>query len=317
MRRRRGTEILARGALWSGLVVVGASAATGQDLPVSVTPSANSPSQVQVTTSVGGGATALVERRNLSSSIAWRTYHKMGWESLRAGDTTMAKTLFESGLKEAQRVGQDDRRVAASYNDLGWVFLQMGRPDDAEPLVRWALNTRVALLGAVHPEVGDSLTLLAKVETARKNYEEAEKAARSAVTIYFHSSTGETDRFPPYSLDILGEVVEARGDLVQAQALYQRALDIRNKSLGITYFDPGISEEDVAVSYRRLGGLLRRQGNTEGADAMDQRAELIESALRAGQGLGAPAGGGLNDPAGDPAAPGAAAPAPGVGNFGP
>jgi tetratricopeptide (TPR) repeat protein len=328
MRRRRGTEILARGAFLSALVGGVSAPVTAQDMPITIAPAPNNPSQVVVSTTAGGGASARIERRNLASTISWRTFHKIGWEALRANKIDEARKLFQAGIKEAERLGPNDPHLAMSYNDVAWTFFQEGRADDAEPLVRWALNTRIALLGAIHPEVGDSLILLAKVEIARKNYDEAEKAARAATTIYFHSNTGLTDRHPPFALDVLGEVAEARGELVQAHALYQRAFDIRQQALGFVLDDPYITERDLAISMRRLGGILRKQGQADQADELEQQAKIYDQqALDATMGLGAGGGlggagggpdeGGMNDEnVGGPFGVGGARP-PGAGQFGP
>jgi tetratricopeptide (TPR) repeat protein len=250
---------------------------------------------------------AVVPRRDTARSIAWRTFHQSGWDALKARRYDLAETLFRAGLKEAESYGPADPYMASSYTDLGWIFLLKDRPEDAEPLARWALQSRESLFGPFDPRVGDNLVLLAKIATARKQFDDAERLARRAITIYFKSNFGLDDRHPPYALDVLGEVFEASGRLPEAQAIYSRALNLRESALGISMSYPYISEKDVAASYRRLASVLRRLGQGEKADEYEQRAEELDAEAMGGAAAAPPA-------AAEPAGPAAgAAPLPGAG----
>jgi len=62
----------------------------------------------------------------------------------------------------------------------------------------------------------------------------------------------------------LGDVRSDEGNLEEAETLYRRALDIREKAL-----EPG--HEDLAESTRRLAGLLRRTGREAEAAELEAR----------------------------------------------
>lgn len=218
------------------------------------------------------GVTATVPLRDTAASITWRAFHNQGWDALRAGRFDLADELFRASLTEAEKFPAGDVRLATSYHDLGWVFFLKDRPADAEPLAKWAFQAREAKLGPVHPEVGDSYILLAKIAKAQKRLDEAEQLARRAVAIYFKSNFGLEDRHPPYALDVLGEMLEARGELVKAEAVYVKSLNLRESALGISMDFPYISDEDVTMSYKRLAGVLRRMGRNEEAEALEQKA---------------------------------------------
>lgn len=293
MMERAGRLGLAMGLAW----VLGAGTSARAQAPV--LPMTASPDGVTVTGP--SGTSAFIPQRDTAAAIAWRTYHRSGWEALRARKLDLAESLFRAGLKEAERLGPSDSRYATSYNDLGWLFLMRDRPADAEPLARWAIQTRESRLGPVHPEVGDSLLLLSRIAVGQSKFDDAETYARRAVAIFFKSNFGIEDRYPPYALDTLGEVLEARGDHTQAEAIYLRALNLRESALGINLESPYISEKDVASSYVRLGDLLRKMGRDAEADALEEKA-------RETTGLGdlAPAGpepGEGQEPPAAPAAP--------------
>ena len=68
------------------------------------------------------------------------------------------------------------------------------------------------------------------------------------------------------SLNNLGAVLRAQGDLEGARGYYERALAIREKALGADH-------PDVATSLNNLGALAYAQGDLEGARGYLERAQ--------------------------------------------
>jgi tetratricopeptide (TPR) repeat protein len=243
-------------------------------------------SVVPGTTSEVAGLVGQQSLERIQSNQIWRAYHENGWKALRSGQLDEADTLFRAGLREAQKFPMADPRMATTYNDLAWVFVARGKVDEAAPLAEWALQTRESVRGSFHPEVADSLLLTARIRAEQKKFDEAERLARRGLAIYSRSSFGIGDKHPAYAMDVLGDIQERRGADLEALALYNQALAMRESTLGLDYRFPFLEESDLVGSYRRLEGVLRRLGRTAEADEAQRRGEALESGL--GSGLDAP-----------------------------
>jgi tetratricopeptide (TPR) repeat protein len=107
-------------------------------------------------------------------------------------------------------------------------------------------------------DAGDALSIDGSQEDARRCYEDAREAARK-LTAKDPGNTGwQRDVF--VSLNKVGDVEVAQGDLVAALKSYGDGLAIRQK---LTAKDPGNTgwQRDVSVSLERVGDVEVAQGD--------------------------------------------------------
>lgn len=99
-------------------------------------------------------------------SGAGRTFYEQGYY-------TDAEKAFLAALKEAERFGPGDARLAASLNNLAELYRAQSRYVEAEPLHKRSLAVREKVLGPEHPDVAQSLNNLALVYHAQGRYTDA------------------------------------------------------------------------------------------------------------------------------------------------
>ncbi len=91
------------------------------------------------------------------------------WDSILAdaakayqqADYAEAEKLFLAALKEAEKFGNQDPRLATSLNNLAELYRAQGNYEQAEPLYRRALAIDEKALGPEHPGLATDLNNLA------------------------------------------------------------------------------------------------------------------------------------------------------------
>ncbi|HEU4411142.1 MAG TPA: tetratricopeptide repeat protein [Polyangiaceae bacterium] len=204
-----------------------------------------------------------------------------------------------SALAEAQRLNEEAKRLQGE-----------GAYARAVPLAERALALRERVLGPNHPDVANSLHILAELYRAQGAYTKAEPLHLRALAI-LEKALGPEHPLVAASLNNLAGLYWAQGAYEKAELLVERALRLREKALGpdhpsvagslnglaLLYKDQGayekaephylralrISEKalgpehpDVAKSLNNLAELYRAQGAYEKAEPLHLRALRIK-----------------------------------------
>ena len=75
----------------------------------------------------------------VADDAAWEKYMKAGTEALERGQYAEAEKLLLFALKEAEKFGELDGRLATSLNNLAELYHAQGNYAKAEPLHRQSL----------------------------------------------------------------------------------------------------------------------------------------------------------------------------------
>jgi tetratricopeptide (TPR) repeat protein len=102
---------------------------------------------------------------------------------LDAGRYAEAAPLAEQAVAEALEKNPNHRNTAKSLNNLGEVYRNLGRFDEAEPLYHQALAIDEETIGPEHPDTATDLNNLAKLYAAQGRLAEAEPCYTRAVAI--------------------------------------------------------------------------------------------------------------------------------------
>jgi len=199
------------------------------------------------------------------------------WDSIMAdavkayqqADYAQAETLLLAALKEAEKFGNQDPRLATSLNNLAELYRAQGNYEQAEPLHQRALAIWEKALGPEHLDVGASLNNLAGLYHAQGNYAEAEPLYQRALAIVEKVLGPEHPRVAT-SVNNLALLYYAQGKYTQAEPLYRRALAIWEKSLGPEH-------PDVATVLENYAALLHKLNRDAEADKMEARAQAIRA----------------------------------------
>jgi len=168
-------------------------------------------------------------------------------------------------LRESERRINDaftsQPEVQASVKQtVGEVYRRLGRYDEAEALLKSALETRRAILGDQHVEVADSLFCLASVHHDSGDLGPAEEKYREALEIR-RKQLGEDHPDVALSVNTMARLHRDKGDVEGAEALFREALEMRRRGLGARH-------PDVAVTLKDLAQQLRFKGDLEEAEKL-------------------------------------------------
>jgi eukaryotic-like serine/threonine-protein kinase len=172
------------------------------------------------------------------------------------GGAVPVREVLDTGVKKiAAGLGHQPRVRAAVLNAMGRAYFSLGLYDDAEPLLRQALELRRHALGPIDIEVAKSMNDLGELYRTRAKYSQAETLYRQALVIRQKLLGPEN----PETADILnhlgllhlnqGKYAEAESYFQQAQRIWEKAQDPRTVTalshLALVYRDAG--EYDKAI----------------------------------------------------------------------
>ena len=184
-------------------------------------------------------------------------------ESDRSRFTEAERLLLEAVAIREQAV-PDSSDLAATLNNLGNLYHEMGRLDDAARVHERGLAIKEKVDGPDHYFLSQSLSNLANVYTKQKRFDLAESMHRRALAIKRNALEAGHPEIG-VSEHNLGDLAFQRGDLKAAEAQYTRGREIWAKT-----FPPG--HPYLAFSDAGLANVYRELGRTADARALYERA---------------------------------------------
>jgi len=119
----------------------------------------------------------------------------------------------EEQLRKAKdEVSEDSQMFSVILNDLAQLLQATNRLDEAEPLMRRALEIDEASYGKDHPEVAIDLNNLARLLYGTNRLDEAEPLMRRALLIFL-KFTASTSHRHPYLLVVFGNYAKLCGEM--------------------------------------------------------------------------------------------------------
>lgn len=177
-----------------------------------------------------------------------------------------AETLYRQMLETGEYLPRDEAKI---YNNLGSVLFEAGRPADAEPFIRRAIQcwekdsatAGVLKLGAAYNNLG-------AIQRAKGNPREAEASYRKAMEIL--RAANDFESLAPV-LSNLGTLYAAdRARYAEAEAMQREALQIRERN--------GRNDPQLGNSYSALAQLLQARDRFEESEAMHRKALQVHEA---------------------------------------
>jgi tetratricopeptide (TPR) repeat protein len=153
-------------------------------------------------------------------------------------------------------------------NQLGLIYLTKAQYQQAEPLMRRALEIDIASFGGNHPSVAIRLNNLAQLLQATNRLAEAEPLMRRALEIDI-VSFGENHPNVAIRLNNLAQLLQDTNRLAEAEPLMRRALEIDEQSFGKDH-------PDVAIDLNNLAQLLQAINRLAEAEPLMRRALEID-----------------------------------------
>ena len=166
----------------------------------------------------------------------------------------------------------NSRLVASASNDLAQLLQRTNRLEEAEPLMRRALELDEAAFGKRHPAVATDLNNLANLLQETNRFEEAEPLMRRALELD-EAAFGEQHPAVAILLSNLASLLHDTNRLEEAEPLMRRALAIDEAALDKQH-------PNVAIRLNNLASLLHDTNRLGEAEPLMRRAlEIAEAAL--------------------------------------
>ncbi len=189
----------------------------------------------------------------------------------RMGESKEAIDVGNRAVTLARRALADNSdALSEAVTNLGWIYMDAGHPDRAEPLLREALARKRSRYGANHPDVADAMTLLSTALLQRGRYDESEKLMRNALDIDMNAYASP-DAHIAGDLNNLANVLQLEDRFDEASGFYAKSL-ATDSALTST---PSLDE---TVTLSHLAHIRFSQGAY--ADAEASFREVIERKQR-------------------------------------
>ncbi|MBZ5704183.1 MAG: serine/threonine-protein kinase [Acidobacteriia bacterium] len=213
----------------------------------------------------------LARARNAAQAEAARTQriqHFMlnlfqgGDEAAGPADSLRVVSLLDRGVQEARALDGEPEVQAELYETLGGIYQKLGKFDQADSLLRSALDQRRKIFGLNNPEVAKSEVALGLLRADQARYEEAEKLVRQGLEM-------STRNLPPNHPAVakatyaLGKVLEDRGTYDQAIQELDEAVRLQS--------EPGAQSTDLAASLSELANTHFYAGHYDTSDSLNRR----------------------------------------------
>ncbi|MBX7082337.1 MAG: serine/threonine-protein kinase [Nannocystaceae bacterium] len=194
----------------------------------------------------------------------------IGYRQARAKD---AEPWLRWGRAAIARTHAEATLVGAGFDERAGNFaLSQGDADAATTQLERALAIKRAELGAEHPEVALTLSMLGNAQIQRKGIDDAMASWREALAIQERALGPDH----PDLAGVLTNLAQAhfrKGELPTAKALIERALVIQRAE----YSD---NHPEVARSLGNLGLVLQSMGELEAArDTLARASAVIEASM--------------------------------------
>jgi len=215
-------------------------------------------------------AVLLAAPTDAQDDALWKSLMEQSVAAREAGKLPEAQKHLEKALKEAEKFGPRDGRLAVTLNDLGVVYDAAGQLAKAEPLLKRAVTVYETALGENHPVAARGLLSLCINLRHQGRMAEAYIFLRGVASRLEKAGAGESPEMVA-ALGALAETQTGLGKPDRAEPLYTRAMGIVEKALGPEH--PALAPllEGRAAALRKLNRSLE-------ADKDEARAAALKAA---------------------------------------
>lgn len=186
----------------------------------------------------------------------WLRLNHEGLRLSKIPDYPAAEQAFRSALAEAERLGEQDSRFAETLSNLAVVRRERGDLDQAEKLMRRAVELREKYAGPDTPAVAWALNNLAAILHAGGRDAEADPILRRALLI---AETAGDDRLLGPILNGLGLSLMGLREPARAEPVLRRALAILEKSNGSDSLEVGKAANNLGMLYCLNGEYVKAE----------------------------------------------------------
>jgi eukaryotic-like serine/threonine-protein kinase len=158
-------------------------------------------------------------------------------------DSLRVVTLLDRGVQEAKSLNNDPKVQAELYENLGGIYQKLGKFEQADSLLRSAVDEHKALFGTDSPELAESLVALGLLRSDQAHLEEAEQLVCQGLDM-------DRRHLPP-DHPAIAKALLAFGKVLAERGTYDQAIQALNEAVRIESA-PGVATTDLAASLSAL-----------------------------------------------------------------
>jgi len=185
-----------------------------------------------------------------------------GDEAAGPSDSLRVVTLLDRGVQEARTLDQEPEVQAGLYQTLGEIYQKLGKLDQADPLMRSALDERKSLFGADSREVAESLVALGSLRDAQAKYDDAEHLIRQGLEM--------SKRHLPANHPDVAKATAALGKVLEDRGTYDQAIQVLDEAVRLQSTGAAVTPE-LASSLSELANTHFYAGHYDTSEALNQR----------------------------------------------
>lgn len=190
-----------------------------------------------------------------------------GHQEVGPAENLRVIALLDRGAQEARTLNQDPRVQAELYQTLGGIYEKLGKFDQADSLLRSALDQKRSISGPDSAEAAENLVALGFLRADQGNYKEAEKLIGEALAI----DTAHLPRDAP----ALAKATGALGQVLESAGSYDQAIKILDEAVRLQSAPKG-ERAELARSLTSLAEAHFFLGRYAVAESLNQRALAID-----------------------------------------
>jgi serine/threonine protein kinase/tetratricopeptide (TPR) repeat protein len=177
-------------------------------------------------------------------------------------DSLRVITIVDRGVQEAKTLNSDPKVQAELYENLGGIYQKLGKYDEADSLLRAALDQRKSLFGADSAEAAESLTALGLLRSDQARLEEAQKLVEQGLAM--------SKRHLPPNHPAIAKATLAYGKVLAERGSYDQAIKVLNEAVRLDSA-PGVAPADLATSLSALADANYSAGHYDICNALYAR----------------------------------------------
>jgi serine/threonine-protein kinase len=185
-------------------------------------------------------------------------------------DNLRVVNLLDRGVQEARSLDREPAVQADLYQTLGGIYQKLGKFDQADTLLRAALEQRKAMAGADSAGVAESQVELGLLRSDQAKLEEAERLVRDGLEKARRVRPPDSAAVAKAML-ALGQVLEARGGFAEAIRVLEQAEKLESGS--------GKPTPELAATLSQLATNHFESGHYDMAKALYERALVMHRQL--------------------------------------
>jgi serine/threonine-protein kinase len=222
----------------------------------------------------------LARARNTALAEAARTQRIQGFmlnlfnggdDAAGPSDELRVVALLDRGVSQAQSLSAEPAVQAELYQTLGNIYQQLGKFDQADGLLRSALNQRTQLFGSDSREAAESMVAMGLLRCSQARLDEAEQLVRQALDI--------SKRNLPHEHPAVAKATFAVGKVLEGRGRYDQAIAMLDEAVRMQSARDGKPTTDLAASLSELANSHFYLGHYDISESLNQRVLMMQRQL--------------------------------------